>query len=187
METKKSKIGKYIRSHQNIELELRKFSRRNKFCLLFSSLCLILVVYVVVHRPTYIVPYGLEKKVKLSVNRMTPYYLMRLARNDAETYFNVTPQTIKGASSIFLTRIEPSLYGKTQVLLRQRSAKYLQDNKTTMFFPENKSTVKGTVVQLKGNLITYVGDKKISAKETNLTVTYEIENGTSYIQRWQYV
>lgn len=182
-----NKYARYLRSQQNIELKLKKFEKQNRYQLLFCIIVFSLMAYVVIHQPIYIEPYGLDKKVKLSINRLDPYYLMKLARDDAQTYFDVTPQTISGASDIFLTRVEPKFFGETEVALKKREKDYRNDNKSTVFFPENKAQVMTDIVTLKGNLLTFIGDKITNRKAIVLTVTYDIDGGKAYIKRWNYV
>ncbi len=182
-----SKYARYLRSQQNIELKLRKFEKQNRYRLLFCLIIFSVMVYVVIHQPVYIEPYGLDKRVKLTINRLDPYYLTKLARDDAQTYFDVTPQTVAGSSDIFLTRIEPQFFGETQVALKKREKDYRNDNKSTVFFPENKTQVLNDTVTLKGNLITVIGDRITNRKAITLTVIYDIDGGRAYIKRWDYV
>ena len=182
-----SKYARYLRSQQNIELKLKKFEKQNRYRLLFCMIVFSLMAYVVIHQPTYIEPYGLDKKVKLTINRLDPHYLMILARDDAQTYFDVTPQTVSGTSDIFLTRVEPRFFGETQVALKKREKDYFNDNKSTVFFPENTAQVLNDTVTLKGNLLTFIGDKITNRKAIILTVTYDIDGGRAYIKRWDYV
>jgi len=181
-----NRYARYLRSQQNIEMKLKKFDKQNRYLLLFCVIVFSVMVYVVIHQPIYIEPYGLDKKVKLTINRLDPYYLMTLARDDAQTYFDVTPQTIAGASAIFLTRIEPRFFGETEVALKKREKDYRNDNKSTVFFPDNNGLILNDTVTLKGNLLTFIGDKITSQKAVTLKITYDINGGKAYIKRWDY-
>lgn len=180
------KFIKYVQSRQNLELKLKTVAKRSRYNLLFCMISFMVMGYVVVHQPTYIVPYGLDKKVKVSINRVDSTYLSLLARNDAATYFNVTPQSVVGASGIFLTRIRPDYFGDTQVDLKKREKEYVNDNKSTLFYPEDNTVVTNESVSLKGNLITVIGNKITNQRTITLSITYAIDNGMTYIKRWHY-
>ena len=122
------KFIKYVRSQQNLILQVAKYKRRSLVWMGFGLGALLLVVYLALHQTTYLIPYGLEQKTAVSVSRVTPYYLEQLARSDALTYFDVTPQTVKQSATLFLTRVLPSLYGPVQVQLGEREKTYQKDN-----------------------------------------------------------
>lgn len=178
---------RFIQSNQNLSLQMRQFNRKAKLWMVFGVLCLLMVVYMSIRRPTYLIPYGgIHHKVKFVVNRVDPYYLMVMAREDAATYFNATPRTIKGQSDLFLTRILPSLFGSTQVKMLEREKKYATNNTATTFYPENNAQIEGDTVVLNGSLITWIGDKITAQKTIKLTVKYAIKNGMAYIAGWTY-
>lgn len=187
MMKKENKISLSLRSQQNIEMKLKKFEKKFRYSLIFCGICFSIMAYIATHQPTYIEPYGLDRKVRLTINRLDPFYLRSLARNDAQTYFDITPQTIEGASGIFLTRIEPKYFGETQIALKKRMKEYLDSNKSTVFYPENNAEVNNNTVTLKGNLLTVIGDKITNQQAISLTITYDIEGGRAYIKGWKYV
>lgn len=182
----KNSMAKYLHSQQELQRQLRQITRRHRYWLVFGLVCLMLTAYVSVHHSTYLIPYGLKQEAELSMTVASPYYLTTLAQDDAATYFNVTPQTIDNASAIFLTRLNPGLYGKLQQAMQARAAAYRRDNQSTVFFAMDGARVKGESVTLKGNLLTLIGDRVTQHQVIHLQVTYHSVNGLRYIERWDY-
>lgn len=183
---KKSGAAQYLHSQQELQRQLRQFTQRHRNWLVFGFLCLALAAYVSLHRTTVLVPYGLDQRVSVGLTQATPYYLTLLARNDAMTYFNATPKTIESASAIFLTRLQPQLYGDLQAPLLKRAQDYRRDNQTTVFFPIAGARVEGETVTLQGNLVTLIGDKTVRHQTLTVKVVYQSFHGLRYIAAWNY-
>lgn len=180
------KAATYLRSQQNLQRDIARLTRRYRVGLCFGLGCLGLLCYIMLHQPTYLIPFGLDKPVTVSINRASPHYLMLLARSDASMYFDVTPQSVSGAFNLFLTRVQPSRYGDIQLALKQRIANYKKDNKSTLFFPDNRITVDHNSVTLPGQLNTYIDHDLVSHQSIQLHIQYAFDNGRAMIAGWHY-
>ena len=178
------KSGQYLQNKQNLEVDAKRHRRKLRYALIGLTLLACLFAYVCLHRPVILVPYGLDKKVSVSVSRVSPYYLMLLARNDAATYFDVTPQSIDENMSLFLARIAPRYVGQLQIPIKKRSMTIKKADKSSMFFPGEGAVIKGNTVTLKGRLIELISNKIIHNTSRTVTVTYDNINGQLFIKEW---
>lgn len=174
----------YLKSAQNLETDAKKSTRKLRYACIGIGFLLVLLAYVAVHRPVILVPYGLDKKVSISVSRVTPYYLMLLARRDAATYFDVTPMTIDNNMALFLSRVAPRYVGQVQLLVKKRSAVFKNSDKSAIFYPGANTVVKGDHVTLKGRLIEMMSNKIVRNTDMTVNVTYDNINGQLFIKAW---
>lgn len=179
-----TQTARYLKSAQNLEVDSKKSHRKLRYAAIGIGFLLLLLVYVAVHRPVILVPYGLDKKVSVSVSRVTPYYLMLLSRDDAATYFDVTPITIDNNMALFLSRVAPRYVGQVQLMVKKRSAVFKNSDKSAIFYPGATAVVKGYHVTLTGRLIEMMSNKIVRNTEKTLNVTYENINGQLFIKAW---
>lgn len=120
------------------------------------------------HERVVIVPPQLTQGFWVEGNRFSPQYLEEMALHYAHFLLDVTEKTVLYQGEIILRYVVPETYGNFKAKLLE-DEKYLKANHlSTRFAPSNVSVFPNQLkVEVSGELLSYVGDKKISqAKET---------------------
>lgn len=120
------------------------------------------------HERVVIVPPQLTQGFWVEGNRFSPQYLEEMALHYAHFLLDVTEKTVLYQGEIILRYVVPETYGNFKAKLLE-DEKYLKANHlSTRFVPLNVSVFPNQLkVEVSGELMSYVGDKKISqAKET---------------------
>lgn len=145
------------------------------------------IAYMATHHAQYLIPYGLDKKVAISVHHVTPAYLSQLALADAAVYFNVDRMTATTQSALFLSRVDPSAFGSVEVDIKQRDHEIIHDDISQAFYPEKYYIKKNTqTIVIKGMLKRWLSEKLIAHQHILLTIDYVNRGGQLFIHQWRY-
>lgn len=145
------------------------------------------MTYMVFHKIEYLVPYNMNQKVAVSVNEVTPGYLVALAMADAATYFNVDRYNVGAQTQLFLSRVDPSVMGRVGLELSRREKKIISDNLSQVFYPVNCYVKNNTnFVVLKGRLVKWLATKLVQSNIVDISVDYSNINGHIFIKKWAY-
>lgn len=145
------------------------------------------MAYMALHKIEYLIPYNMNEKVAVSVNEVTPGYLIALAMADAATYFDVDRYNVGAQTQLFLSRVDPCAMGKLGLELNRREKKIVSDNLAQVFYPINFYVKNNTrVVVLKGRLVKWLASKIVQSNIINIFVDYSNINGHVFIKKWAY-
>ena len=154
--------------------------------ILLGFLCSV-IGYMALHKIEYLIPYNMNEKVSVSVNKVTPEYLTTLAMADAATYFDVDRYNVETQTQIFLSRIDPGFMGTAELELNQRKKKIISDNLAQVFYPINFYVKKNTrFVVLKGRLVKWLSSKLVQSSIIKISADYSNINGHIFIKKWTY-
>lgn len=156
--------------HQNRLRDL-KFQRNTA-----AGLCVILLSTNVIqsigvlfrHERVIITPLQLSQGFWVEGNRFSPQYLEEMALHYAHFLLDVTEKTILYQGEIILRYVVPESYGTFKAKLFE-DEKHLKTNQLSTRFAPSDVVIspEKLTVNISGDLLSYVGDKKISqARET---------------------
>ena len=154
--------------------------------ILIAFLCFI-ISRISLRKIEYLIPYNINEKIFVSVNKVSKEYLTSLAMADAATYFDIDRYNIETQTQIFLSRIDPEFMGKVSIELNSRKEKIVSDNLSQVFYPVNFYVKKDSnFVVLKGRLVKLLSGKIVQSSIIKLSVDYSNINGHIFIKKWTY-
>lgn len=181
---KPKKFHDYV---ENLRLALKKAKYSEyTFCSIILMLAAALA-YIATHQLVTLVPYNLGEKVEVAINKMSYQYLIAIGSADAALFFDYDPSNVKTQAELFLARVYPEIYGDTQIKLLSRSKEVIQSNISQVFYPAKFFTeLNNKTVTIYGRLVNRIVDKLIKSENIALKISYQIENGYTYIKDWSY-
>ena len=135
---------------------------------------------------TILVPPEVHKTFWVSGQKVSAEYLQEMAYWYAGLALNVTPHVAEHQKNLFLRYAAPSEYGRLQAEYGARTEFIRRNNASTQFSPQ--SVIPDEVamkVALVGVLLTWVGDKKASEKQTTYVVGFQYLNGRLHVSEFK--
>lgn len=115
------------------------------------------------HERVIITPPQLSQGFWVEGNRFSPQYLEEMALHYAHFLLDVTEKNILYQGEILLRYVTPDAYGALKARLLEDEQRLKKNNLSTRFSPSEVAiSVDNLTVDITGELLSYVGDKKIS-------------------------
>jgi hypothetical protein len=145
--------------------------------LIFETLTL---CWVASHQTALLIPQQLPRdkgaiKVDLG-SPFTPDYLTAVAKGDAYSLLNWTPDSIDAQYGLFISRLTPALYDTQREQLLAESKAHSDDGLTQSFYV-TRSFVKDNEVTLRGILVRSTGGREIFRGPAAYALTYSDGGG----------
>ena len=135
---------------------------------------------------TILVPPEVHKTFWVSGRKVSTEYLQEMAYWYAGLALNVTPRIADYQKDLFLKYAAPSEYGRLQAEYGARIEFIRKNNAATQFSPQSLMTDEAAMkVALTGVLLTWVGDKKASEKQTTYVVGFSYLNGRLHVSEFK--
>ena len=135
---------------------------------------------------TILVPPEVHKTFWVSDQKVSAEYLEEMAYWYAGLVLNVTPHLADYQKNLFLKYAAPSDYGRLQAEYGARTDFIRKNNASTQFSPQSVIPDEEAMkVALTGVLLTWVGDKKASEKQTTYVVGFRYLNGRLHVSEFK--
>ena len=135
---------------------------------------------------TILVPPEVHKTFWVSDQKVSTEYLQEMAYWYAGLALNVTPHVAEYQKNLFLKYAAPSEYGRLQAEFGARTEFIRKNNASTQFSPQSVMPDEAAMkVALTGVLLTWVGDKKASEKQTTYVVGFRYLNGRLHVSEFK--
>ncbi len=135
---------------------------------------------------TILVPPEVHKTFWVSGQKVSSEYLQEMAYWYAGLALNVTPHVADYQKNLFLKYAAPSEYGRLQAEYGARTEFIRRNNASTQFSPQSVIPDEAAMkVALTGVLLTWVGDKKASEKQTTYVVGFQYLNGRLHVSEFK--
>jgi len=135
---------------------------------------------------TVIVPPVIEKSFWVSGNEVSKNYLEQMAYWYAGLALNVTPSTGEYQKQQFLHYATPSDTGRIAAEMTLRLDFLSKNNTSTLFTAQTLNTDEKLMkVAIVGELDTFVGDKRASARRAVFVVGFKYLNGRLYVSEFK--
>lgn len=135
---------------------------------------------------TILVPPEVHKTFWVSGQKVSAEYLQEMACWYAGLALNVTPHVAEHQKNLFLRYAAPSEYGRLQAEYGARTEFIRKNNASTQFSPQSVMADEAAMkVALTGVLLTWVGDKKASEKQTTYVVGFRYLNGRLHVSEFK--
>ena len=135
---------------------------------------------------TILVPPEVHKTFWVSDQKVSAEYLEEMAYWYAGLVLNVTPHLADYQKNLFLKYAAPSDYGRLQAEYGARTEFIRKNNASTQFSPQSVMPDEAAMkVALTGVLLTWVGDKKASEKQTTYVVGFRYLNGRLHVSEFK--
>lgn len=135
---------------------------------------------------TILVPPEVHKTFWVSGQKVSAEYLQEMAYWYAGLALNVTPHVADYQKDLFLKYAAPSEYGRLQAEFGARTEFIRKNNAATQFSPQSVMADEAAMkVALTGVLLTWVGDKKASEKQTTYVVGFRYLNGRLHVSEFK--
>ena len=135
---------------------------------------------------TILVPPEVHKTFWVSDQKVSAEYLEEMAYWYAGLVLNVTPHLADYQKNLFLKYAAPSDYGRLQAEYGARTDFIRKNNASTQFSPQSVMPDEAAMkVALTGVLLTWVGDKKASEKQTTYVVGFRYLNGRLHVSEFK--
>lgn len=124
------------------------------------------------HERVIITPPQLTQGFWVEGNQFSPQYLEEMALHYSHFLLDVTEKNILYQGEILLRYVVPEAYGMFHAKLLADEKRLKKNNLSTRFYSvESKVLSEGLSVEITGDLMSYVSDKRIS----NVRETYQIQ------------
>jgi type IV conjugative transfer system protein TraE len=170
---------RYVSTASNLFVE----NRFAKLVIVLMTFIILLQLYMLNNayreNNVYLIPPGLDGKVRVAGSHLDPVYLQSMGMYIAQLMYSFIPQDVIGKYEEVSTLFLPELYqGNKQELLKV-AAEY-SDNDVSMNFKvqEIKSILNPNVIEVKGSVNKYIADTKTDTENINLKIFYAVQNGT---------
>ena len=135
---------------------------------------------------TILVPPEVHQTFWVSGQKVSTEYLQEMAYWYAGLALNVTPHVADYQKNLFLKYAAPSEYGRLQAEFGARTEFIRKNNASTQFSPQSVMPDEAAMkVALTGVLLTWVGDKKASEKQTTYVVGFRYLNGRLHVSEFK--
>ena len=135
---------------------------------------------------TVIVPPQIEKSFWVSGTEVSKSYLEQMAYWYAGLALNVTPSTGEYQKQQFLHYATPADTGRLAAEMAVRLDFLNKNNTATLFTAQTLNTDEKLMkVAIVGQLDTFVGDKRASARRTAFVVGFKYLNGRLYVSEFK--
>ena len=135
---------------------------------------------------TVLVPPEVHKSFWVSGEKVSGDYLQEMAYWYAGLALNITPHVAEYQKDLFLKYAAPSEYGRLQAEFGARTDFIRKNNASTQFSAQSVMPDETAMkVALAGVLMTWVGDKKASEKQTTYVVGFRYRNGRLHVSEFR--
>ena len=135
---------------------------------------------------TILVPPEVHQTFWVSGQKVSTEYLQEMAYWYSGLALNVTPHVADYQKNLFLKYAAPSEYGRLQAEFGARTEFIRKNNASTQFSPQSVMPDEAAMkVALTGVLLTWVGDKKASEKQTTFVVGFRYLNGRLHVSEFK--
>ncbi|AJP48000.1 hypothetical protein PG1C_05075 [Rugosibacter aromaticivorans] len=135
---------------------------------------------------TILVPPEVHQTFWVSGQKVSTEYLQEMAYWYSGLALNVTPHVADYQKNLFLKYAAPSEYGRLQAEFGARTEFIRKNNASTQFSPQSVTPDEAAMkVALTGVLLTWVGDKKASEKQTTYVVGFRYLNGRLHVSEFK--
>ena len=135
---------------------------------------------------TVLVPPEVHKTFWVSGEKVSGDYLQEMAYWYAGLALNITPHVAEYQKDLFLKYAAPSEYGRLQAEFGARTDFIRKNNASTQFSAQSVMPDESAMkVALAGVLMTWVGDKKASEKQTTYVVGFRYRNGRLHVSEFR--
>ena len=135
---------------------------------------------------TILVPPEVHQTFWVSGQKVSTEYLQEMAYWYSGLALNVTPHEADYHKNLFLKYAAPSEYGRLQAEFGARTEFIRKNNASTQFSPQSVMPDEAAMkVALTGVLLTWVGDKKASEKQTTFVVGFRYLNGRLHVSEFK--
>ncbi len=135
---------------------------------------------------TILVPPEIHQSFWVSGQKVSPEYLQEMAYWYAGLALNVTPNVADYQKNLFLKYAAPSEFGRLQAEFGARTEFMRKNNAATQFSTQSVMLDETNMkVALSGVLLTWVGDKKASEKQTTYVVGFRYLNGRLHVSEFK--
>ncbi|MDN8079083.1 TraE/TraK family type IV conjugative transfer system protein [Burkholderia multivorans] len=135
----------------------------------------IALVWLASHQTALLIPQHLPSdKGPIKVDLGSPFspdYLTAVAKGDAYSLLNWTPDSIDAQYGLFMSRLTPALYDAQKEVLLAESKQHSEEGLTQSFYV-TRSFVKGNEVTLRGILVRSSGGREIYRGPAAYALTY---------------
>jgi len=130
------------------------------------------------HERVIITPPQLTQGFWVDGNRFSPQYLEEMALHYAHFLLDVTEKNILYQGDILLRYVTPDAYGTFKARLLEDEKRLKKNNLSTRFSPSDVAISPDQLkVDITGELMSYVGDKKISQVRETYQFRFENQSG----------
>lgn len=133
---------------------------------------------------TIIAPPVVSKTFWVDGDQISPEYVEQMADYFAGLALSANPNNVKYRQQLLLQYVAPGAYGALKSELEYASDKLIRDGASQAFFPSNIHVNK-TEANLKGRLITTIGNKVTSEKAVNYSIKFKYDSGKLYVDKFQ--
>ncbi len=161
-----------------------------------TSVCVILLVINAAqtswlffrHERVIITPPQLSQGFWVEGNRFSPQYLEEMALHYAHFLLDVTEKTVLYQGEIILRYVVPESYGAFKAKLLEDEQKLKHHQVSTRFAPSDVLVSPDKLqVEISGELLSYVGDKKISQARETYKFQFQNRSGRLLIEAFTLV
>ena len=130
------------------------------------------------HDRIIVTPPQLTQGFWVEGNRYSPQYLEEMALHYAHFFLDVTEKNILYQGDILLRYVTPDAYGTFKAKLLEDEKRLKKNNLSTRFSPSDVVISPDQLtVDLTGELMSYVGDKKISQVRETYQFKFQNQSG----------
>lgn len=151
-------------------------------CLLPATSILAILLFfkqerIVVHPPELKQSYWVEG------NRFAPAYLEEMGLYFTHLLLDVSQASILYQGDVLLRYVWPGCYGEFRSRIMEDQKRLKQENVSMVFNPVECTVIPGKMaVEVHGDLVTYVADKKISNRRESYRVMFEGKSGRLFLR-----
>jgi len=140
------------------------------------------------HERIIITPPQLTQSFWIEGNQFSPQYLEEMALHYAHFLLDVTEKNILYQGDILLRYVTPESYGAFKAKLLADEKQLKQDHLSTRFSPTDVVVYpERLAVELSGELMSYVADKKISQVKETYQIRFRNQSGKLLIEDFSLV
>jgi len=130
------------------------------------------------HDRIIVTPPQLTQGFWVEGKRFSPQYLEEMALHYAHFFLDVTEKNILYQGDILLRYVTPDVYGTFKAKLLEDEKRLKKNNLSTRFSPSEVAISPDQLtVDLSGELMSYVGDKKISQVRETYQIKFQNQSG----------
>lgn len=140
------------------------------------------------HERIIITPPQLTQGFWVEGNQFSPQYLEEMALHYSHFMLDVTEKNILYQGEILLRYVVPEAYGVFHAKLLEDEKRLKRNNLSTRFYAvESKVLTDGLSVEITGDLMSYVGDKRISSVRETYQMQFQNQSGKLLIKGFSLV
>ena len=140
------------------------------------------------HERIIITPPQLTQGFWMEGNRFSPQYLEEMALHYAHFLLDVTEKTVLYQGDIILRYVVPEAYGAFKAKLLADEKRLRRNHLSTRFAPSDVMVSPEQLkVEITGNLMSYVGDKRISQARETYRFQFQSQSGRLMIKSFTLV